>query len=241
MNWYDDAVYSMKPNTVYTRSTIVDELKANHPSLSDNSYQWAVGNMLRSGLIERTGFDQYMLPDSVTEKNHYHPFYSELSRELISKLGPKYPYFQFTVFETVLMNEFLNHLIGRNTVFIQVEKEYSIFVFRFLQESGYHNIMYKPSPKDYSLYWEPNSIVLTDMISEAPIDPDDQHSICIEKMLVDMYCDKLISTTFSRSEYPSVMKNARELYQIEDTKLLRYARRRNKDKEIRSIITELSD
>ena len=42
---------------------------------------------------------------------------------LMEKISKKFPYVSFTVFETVLMNNFLNHLIAQNTIFLQVERE----------------------------------------------------------------------------------------------------------------------
>ena len=81
------------------------------------------------------------------------PIYSDTAEGLIRLISEKYPYVQFTAFETVLMNEFLNHLIAQNTVFIQVEKESGIYVFRFLQEQGIQNVMYKSGKKNFNLYW----------------------------------------------------------------------------------------
>lgn len=168
----------------------------------------------------------------------YRPIYSDRTMQLIDILDQAYPHVSFTIFETTLMNEFLNHLIAQNTVFIQIKKESSIFLFRFLQEQGYHNLLYRPSCKDFSLYWTKNCIVVSDLISEAPILVDAPHSICLEKLLVDMYTDKLISTTFSKAEFPEALHLAQSQYQVNTAKLLRYARRRNKEKEIARLIDE---
>ena len=60
-------------------------------------------------------------------------------------------------------------------------------------------------------------------------------------MLVDMYCDKLISSAYSKSEYPEVLKQAMEAYHIESTKMMRYARRRGKEDEIKKVQEEIED
>ena len=147
-------------------------------------------------------------------------------------ISEKYPYVRFTAFETVLMNEFLNHLIAQNTVFLQVEKESSIFIFRFLQEQGIQNVMYKPDRNDFNLYWSKDCVIVTDMISEAPIRADKPHSIMLEKMLVDMSADKLISTTFSKAELPYVYEQVKSRYLLDKVRMLRYGRRRNRQDEI---------
>lgn len=96
------------------------------------------------------------------------PIYSDTAEGLIRLISEKYPYVQFTAFETVLMNEFLNHLIAQNTVFIQVEKESGIYVFRFLQEQGIRNVMYKPGKKDFNLYWSKDCVIVTDIDIISP-------------------------------------------------------------------------
>ena len=171
-------------------------------------------------------------------RSEYRPIYSDRSMQLIDILSQAYPHVSFTVFETTLMNEFLNHLVAQNTVFIQAEKESSIFLFRFLQEQGYHDLLYRPSGKDFSLYWVKDCIVVSDLISEAPIRVDAPHSICLEKLLVDMYTDKLISTTYSKAEFPDVLQLALSQYQVDKAKMLRYARRRNRREELARILDE---
>lgn len=37
-------------------------------------------------------------------------------------------------------------------------------------------------------------------------------------MLVDMYCDKLIQSTYSKAEYPFVVEQAVKTYKVEKTK-----------------------
>ena len=77
------------------------------------------------------------------------------------------------------------------------------------------------------------------MISESPLRSDNPHNICIEKMLVDMYCDKLISGIYNKAEFASVTGQALRRYRVEKTKLLRYARRRNKEAEIAKILEKV--
>jgi hypothetical protein len=196
--------------------------------------------MLKSGNLTKVARNVYVV-QSEREKPIYHPAYSDLAAKLTAQISDKYPSVSFTVFETALMNDFLNHLVAQNTVFIQVDKDVSVFIFRFLQELGYEHLLYKPKKADYALYWEKDCIVVTDMISEAPLSASAPHEICLEKMLVDMYCDKLISSAYSKSEYPEVLKQAMETYHIEPAKMMRYARRRGKEHELKKILEEIED
>lgn len=238
MQWYGKTAKNLKTGTKYSRQQLISLLREDTPLLKDGSYQWAIGGMLNSGEIIRTSFDEYMVAAGKSLPE-YLPTYTQLASDLLERVAAKFPYIGFTVFETVLMNDFLNHLIAQNTIFLQVEKEASAFVFRFLQDEGTENVMYKPTKKDFNLYWTTDSVIITDMVSEAPIASNNPHVITIEKMLVDMYCDKRIQSTYSKAEYPSVLEQVIKTYKVEKNKMFRYAGRRNKATEIKKILGEL--
>lgn len=62
------------------------------------------------------------------------------------------------------------------------------------------------------------------------------YSIVLEKMLVDMCADKLISATFSKAELPDVFDQVQSRYRLDKAKMLRYARRRNKADEVKKYL-----
>ncbi len=240
MQWYEASSEKLEAGHCYSHQELIKLLKNDYPHMRDSSCHWAVCGMLRNGNLSRIARNAYAVQNE-REKPMYRPSYSDLAAKLIVQISDKYSSVRFTVFETALMNDFLNHLVAQNTVFIQVEKDISIFVFRFLQELGYEHLLYKPKKADYALYWKKDCIVVTDMISEAPLSAAAPHEICLEKMLVDMYCDRLISSAYSKSEYSQVLKQAMETYRIESAKMMRYARRRGREDEIKQILEEIGD
>ena len=227
MRWYEEVIYHIDDNKAYSHNELMDELRVLKADLSYSTYHWAISRLVRDGALTRLGYDSYSLPSGLP-KAEYEPVYSETTEELIRLVSDNYPYLRFTIFETVLMNEFLNHLIAQNTVFIQVEKESSLYIFRFLQDQGIKHVMFKPDKNSFNLYWSKDCVIVTDMISEAPIRGNKPHSIMLEKMLVDMSVDKLITTTFSKSELPDVYEQAQSRYLLDKVRMLRYARRRNR-------------
>lgn len=232
-----NAIEKMKKGRSYTHKELVNELLHDKPEMSRNSAQWMIRDYCDAGELIHEGYNSYVVAGEA-QRMKYKPRYSDHAEEIMTRVEEAYPLIKFTVFETLLMNDFLRHLIMQNTIFIQCEKDASAFVFRSLQEAGYKDLMYKPSEKEYEYYWSRNCVVVTDLISEAPTDHNDPHAVTIEKMMVDMYCDKNINWTYSQAEYPDVIKNVMEMYSVDLTKLYRYARRRNREKEIRAIIEE---
>lgn len=63
-------------------------------------------SLVREGQLFRQGYDAYCLPGGIT-KAEYRPDYSQDAQRVMNDIQNKYPYVRFTVFETVLMNEFL--------------------------------------------------------------------------------------------------------------------------------------
>ena len=240
MQWYEATSKKLEAGHRYSHQELIKLLKNNYPQMRDSSYHWAVCGMLKSGSLTKIARNVYVVQNE-RKKPVYRPAYSDLAAKLISQVSDKYPSVHFTVFETALMNDFLNLLVAQNTVYIQMEKDVSIFVFRFLQELGYDHLIYKPNKDDYALYWKKDCIVVTDLISEAPLSASAPHEICLEKMLVDMYCDKLISSAYRKSEYPEMLKQAMKTYHIEPAKMMRYARRRGREDEIKKILEEIED
>lgn len=210
-------------------------LQREKSSLSTGAYHWAIGRMLHYGVLLKRGYDEYSISDGI-ELPEYVLNYSDAAVELMNIVSRRYPQIQFTLFETALLNDFLNHLIAQNTVFVQAEKGSSVFVFRFLQEAGFKNLLYKPNLKGFNLYWVKDSVVVTDMISEAPLRTINPHKIMLEKMLVDLCADKLISGIYGKTEFQSVLEMAKERYRLDRRRMLRYVRRRNKEEAIRRFL-----
>lgn len=235
--WYEFVISKLQYGKTYRRADIVSILKEEKGDLSNNSYIWAIGNLVKMGALQHTGRNQYSLPDG-KQKNIYCPLYSEEAKNIRNKIEKKYPRVGFTIFESVLLNEFLNHQIARNTIFVQAEREISAFVFDFLRKNTDKMVMYRPSRKEYSRYWQPDSVVILDWTSEAPLGRTSPHDVTIEKMLVDIFCDKTIQLTYSSAEYKNMVAVVYERYRVDTVRLLRYARRRHREKEIREFIPQ---
>lgn len=193
--------------------------------------------MVAKGIICRKQRGKYVLQNgSVANKYVYRPQLNEQLREVSEKIESKFPFVNFVCFESVQLNEFLNHLIGKNTFFVLVEKDAIDFVFRYLQEETDWNILLKPNDKEWDAYCTGNNIVMLNLISEAPKCVDEYHSMCIEQLLVDIVAEKSFKNLYSRSELQGVYNLADKSYLIDYTRLLRYARRRGKADEVKKYI-----
>lgn len=237
MEWYKDVTTFMDEKDTYSYQEIINMLKKIKDNLSLSTYKKAINELIQTGTLIKKGFNTYALSSNLL-KDMYIPSYSDTAKKVMKDIEKKFPYVEFTILETGLMNDFLNHLIAQNTIFLQVEKESSIYIFRYLQESRKYNVMYKPNEKEFNLYWSNNCVVVVDMVSEAPLRTDDTHSITLEKMVVDISADKIINKTYNKSELSDIMEQVQKYYSLDIIRTLRYARRRNKEEIMKKYLIE---
>ena len=121
-----------------------------------------------------------------------------------------------------------------------VEKDASDFVFRYLQEETDKNILLRPNSKEWDAYWNQDSIIVLNLVSESPKDRKKPHEITIEKLLVDIIAEKSFGFLISKSEVEGIFRTAAERYKIDTIRLMRYAKRRNKAAEIMNLLEECS-
>lgn len=225
MKWFDNTVSKLEKNRIYTRKELLDMLHEDYPYVSRNSYQWAIPDMIKAGVLAKIGYNQYRLPaDEAMEL--YIPHYSDTARKVMDLLKEHMPDTKAVLFESVLLNEFLEKKISDNVIFLETEKDRTLPVFRLLQEQGIPNLIYKPTKKDFLFYRVKNSIVITDMISEAPLKKNAPHEICIEKLLADVFCDRLVKLTYSFEDYNSIADAVQNRYLVDKPRLMRYVGRR---------------
>ena len=146
------------------------------------------------------------------------------------------------MFESVVLNEFLNQQIAQNTVYVQVEKDLSSYIFDTLKQELGGMVLYKPNRTEFYRYWTRGCIVVLELISQAPLSPAQPHEITMEKMLVDIIADKSIEATYSPAELPDIFRNARKNYRVNVKKMNRYACRRGKSEIIQRYMSgEIQD
>ena len=146
--WYYDIADKLEPGRSYSRTDVIAILKQERGGYRDNSYAWTVGALVKDGILQHDGRNQYSLPSK--RKKPYVPLYSVAAQTIQFQVANRFPLTGFTVFEGMLLNEFLNHLIARNTIFVQVNRPLGAFVFDFIREYTEKPVLYRPSLKDFN-------------------------------------------------------------------------------------------
>ena len=87
-------------------------------------------------------------------------------------------------------------------------------------------VLLNPSIDMYHQYWSDDMIVLKKLVTESPKGLNLPWHTKLEKMLVDLAADKLLSEMIQDDEIETIIDDALNKYTVDMTCLGRYARRR---------------
>lgn len=225
----------LKPNMQITKSEYESIVYQLSPGCSQEAIYWQLRKLQERGIIKRTGRGIYTVCDNDREKWEYAYEHSELMEEIVKRIEKEYPLVDFQVWEFIQLNEFVNHLIGKNVLFIEVERMLEKPVFNLLSEH-YPRVLLCPEQELFYTYFQENMIVVQKLLTQAPKPIQGTKSACLEKILVDLFSSKLTGQLIQGAEYPWIFEEAFKKFYIDEKKLMRYARRRNLQTKIRDFI-----
>ena len=207
--------------------------------ISDATFKRRLQQYLKDRSIIRVGRNKYCIPDKAVRVYAYE--YSAVATETADLIEENYPLLDFSIFELVQLNEFVNHQLAHNIIFASVEADAIDFVFETLKERFPGRVLVQPTIDLYHRYWQEEMIILEKLVSEAPMGKPVKWHARVEKMLVDIMADRLILGTVSPSEYPDIYTDVFDRYVVDESCMLRYAKRRGAEKEIRELIQTKTD
>ena len=192
--------------------------------------------LLKAGEVVRVGRNAYCVPTS--KLSCYQHEYSEYACHVANIVRENYPTVAFTIFELVQLNEFINHQLADNVLFLSVEDEIVEFVFDTMKERFPGKVLLAPTLEIYHQYWYEDMIVVDKLITEAPKSRTEPWHTRLEKMLVDLLSSQILLESISESEIPVVLEDAFSKYVVDESCLFRYAKRRGIEKRLRTLIRE---
>ena len=170
-------------------------------------------------------------------KESYHYDLSETAKNISLSIQKRFPLVNYQIWELYQINEFVNHQMAHNTIFVDVENELEESIFNFLFED-YQHVLFKPTFNEYYKYSKDETIVVKKLISESPSFVNEYHQASLEKILVDLFGKGISGSIISQSEYKAIYEDCFKKYQINTSALFRYARRRGNNKTIMKFIEE---
>ncbi len=210
-------------NTYLSKVELYNKYEKN--DMSSRTKDMLIKKLIEDGVITKICNNQY----KIVNKRKYH-IYREYdnTKDLINLL--KEIRYDYIIYNITFLNEWLNQLIGKNTIFIEVDKKYVNSIYELLVDNEYKNVLVNPSMQEIEKYSLSDLIIIKPLYSSSPINRKEK-SFTLEKIIVDLFVDDIIRKYYSTSELPWIYKQIFKEYAIDEYSLNTYlTRRRIKEK-----------
>ena len=217
----------------FTTKEFFEALQRDFPGIGRSTVYDILKKKCDSGKIHRISRGCFV--SHAKKEYFYEP--SETVKNIVSLIQKNYPQVNFQIWELYQMNEFVNHLLTKNTIFVEVENILDESIFNLLFDR-YPHVLYNPDIEEYYKYAGTETIVVQKLISEAPPAFGKYQQVPLEKLLVDLFGRGISGSILPRSEYRVIYEDSFQKYNINQAKMFRYARRRSIEKSIQDFIHE---
>ncbi len=223
-----------KTQESFKTQEIVEFLNRFEPNLSKTTINWRIFSLVKKGILKRIGRGTFTLE----ETKYFLPEITSEQKSLQKKIKKEFPFLDLCIWNTSSINEFSIHQTNQYFQIIEVEKEATQSIFIHLKEQK-NNVFLEPTKEVFERYItdSKNVIIIKTLITEAPtLNINNIKTSSLEKILVDIFCDKIIFSAYQGNEIKNIYKNAFSKYAINESKLLRYANRRGKKEELKNYL-----
>ncbi|NCU32424.1 MAG: hypothetical protein EOM23_05730 [Candidatus Moranbacteria bacterium] len=226
----ESITHQFKDTPVFDKKDIMALYRQMETDVNPTTLNWRIHALVQLGVIQRIGRGKFTLEKDAS-------FKIEVSTEMQSiytKLKREFPFAEFCIWNTIVLNEFMVHQPSHFYLLIETEKETLDAVFYLIRE------MKKPAflnPTEDILekyaYHEREVIIVRPIVTEAPTEiVEGVNTATLEKILVDIFCDNVLFQAQQGTELQMIFNEAFNKYPININKMLRYANRRAKKNDL---------
>jgi hypothetical protein len=229
-----------KTHESFTREELFEFYLQFEPDLKETTFRWRIYNLKNNKIITSLARGMFTL----SYKPAFKPEIGEIEKKIFIRVAKQFPTLKQCIWSTRVVNEFMLHIPGRFITILQLEKEALEPAYNFLKDQNFRNVFLQPEEKEIEryIYEYDSAIVLQLLISKSPVQKIQKiPTATIEKLLVDLFCDKKLFATFQGSELAHIINTAYSRYSIDFTKLFGYAKRRSRETDLMEFLSNETD
>lgn len=214
-----------------SREELLALIKKDFANWTDNTINIYISSLQKKGIIHSLSRGMYALGNEET----FQPHLNNKLVKIASIINKTFPFIKYCVWESAWLNELMRHQTFKNFTILEVEKVANEQVFNQLN-NNFPNVFINPDEKTIERYIAnlDNVIIIKNLNSEAPIQKWNNFNVpTLEKILVDIIADDELFAA-QQGELEFIFKSAFDKYNINESKMKRYASRRNRISEIKN-------
>ena len=218
-----------KNDSVFDNKQITDFYRTIEPNIKKSTVNWRIYSLVQNGILTRIGRGKFLLGN----KKKYIPEIPVKLKSLNNKIKKKFPFLDYCLWSSALLNEFMLHQPGKFYLIVEVEKDTLESIFQFMKENKY-SVFLEPTKELLYRYVpdEKYTCIVKSLVTEAPVQNiSGIPTTTIEKLLVDLFCDTVILDAQQGVERDRIFNEVLVKYTVNINRMLRYADRRRKKKE----------
>ena len=203
---------------------------------SGESLKRVLSRLVTEGRLQRVGYGLYKASDNRLPRYSYEPSAEEI--DLYQRLKRTFPFTGICIWRPEVLVPLMQHVPIATATFIDVERVAMDSVFSALQSMDSERpILINPSKTEVDRIIPSSApIIVRPLVQEAPTEKINGIIVpTIEKILVDAVSDKELQFA-QGAELFTIYENAFEKFDINKSRLLRYASRRNRKPKVETIL-----
>jgi len=233
-------IEKFKNKDFFTRKELLQFYRYFEPELKEGTFGWRIYDLKNRNIIKSLKRGLYV----ISYKPKYIPDISPNLIKIAKQLSDKFDEVRHCVWETIWLNEFTQHQMSKSTLFIEVEKGFEESIFYALKDNLHREVFLNPDEKAIDFYIAESNqpVIIKKLLTRVPLIKRTEQKVrfytpTLEKILVDLFAEKLLFHYLQGSELIRIYENALGNYTINFTKLFSYAKRREKEYDIKQFMT----
>jgi hypothetical protein len=233
-------IEEFKDKESFSREELFQFYRYFEPELKEGTFGWRIYDLKNRNIIKPLKRGLYV----ISCKPKYKPDISPNLLKIAKQLSEKFDEVKHCLWETVWLNEFVQHQTSKTTLFIEVEKGFEETLFYALKDNMHREVFLNPDEKAIDFYIAESNqpVIIKKLLTRAPLMKRTENKVkfytpTLEKILVDLFAEERLFYYLQGGELMYIYENALSNYTINFTKLFSYAKRREKEYDIKQFMT----
>jgi len=233
-------IEEFKDRDAFSREELFNFFKYFEPDLKEGTFGWRIYDLKNKNIIKTTQRAYY----TISYKPKFKPEISAELLKLAKVISERFTDVKYCIWETDWINEFAKHQSGKNLIIIEIEKDFIESLYYELKDQFKFDIYLNPDEKiiDFYISESQKPVIIKKLITRSPITKRIEkkikfHTPQLEKILVDLFTENKLFYFYQGAELMYVYENSLKNYTLNYTKLFSYAKRRDREKNIKQFMT----
>lgn len=235
----DKLIDEFKDRDFFTREDLFAFYRSFEPDLKAGTLGWRIYDLKDKNIIRSLKRGLYVL----SSKPPYKPAISPELIKLTKRITDKFVGIDYCIWETEWLLEFSQQQASKRIILIEIEKDFTESLYFTLKDASINELYLNPDDKTIDIYIaeSKNPVVIKKMITRSPLVRSMEKRMelyipSLEKILVDLFAEEKLFYYLQGPELIRIYEHALRSYAVNFTKLFSYAKRRDKEQDIKQFM-----